>query len=182
VNNVCCNTACNGQCDGSCSSGTCASAAGKQCTPTAVGAATGTCDANHACRVQSCDATHCLNGGTCQAWTSTKCGTGCIDCTTGTATMHVTSATCDATGHCQLTCGPSSTAGANYADCNHNPADGCETDLGMDPNCGACGQVCTSCGITMPMPAWCAPVCASYPGNCYCGTFVMGPPPQVCFF
>jgi hypothetical protein len=32
-------------------------------------AASGACDANHNCIVQSCDSTHCINGGTCQAWT-----------------------------------------------------------------------------------------------------------------
>ncbi len=42
-------------------------------------------------------------------------------------------------GMCGLQCLP------NFADCNMNPADGCETDLRASAtNCGRCGMVCTS--------------------------------------
>jgi hypothetical protein len=35
------------------------------------------------------------------------------------------------------------TCNAGFADCNNNPADGCETNLTNDPNnCGACGNQC----------------------------------------
>jgi hypothetical protein len=34
-----------------------------------------------------------------------------------------------------------------YADCNHDPSDGCEVDLQMDlGNCGSCGHACTASG------------------------------------
>lgn len=37
------------------------------------------------------------------------------------------------------------TCNAGFADCNMNPADGCETNIANDPrNCGACGRVCAS--------------------------------------
>ena len=35
-----------------------------------------------------------------------------------------------------------------YADCNHDPADGCETPLNTPMNCGGCGQVCQQVGGT----------------------------------
>ncbi len=42
-------------------------------------------------------------------------------------------------GECRMACDPKS----NKADCNHQVADGCETDLRCDPNsCGACGLKC----------------------------------------
>jgi len=34
---------------------------------------------------------------------------------------------------------------ANRADCNNNPADGCETDTTQPQNCGSCGHVCLAC-------------------------------------
>src|SRR6185436_11025071 len=30
-----------------------------------------------------------------------------------------------------------------FANCDNNPANGCETDLATDNNCGACGVVCS---------------------------------------
>jgi hypothetical protein len=39
---------------------------------------------------------------------------------------------------------------AGFADCNNDPADGCETDVTSDvDNCGACGRVCTGANATM---------------------------------
>jgi hypothetical protein len=32
---------------------------------------------------------------------------------------------------------------AGFADCDRNPADGCEVDITTDANCGACGNACT---------------------------------------
>ena len=58
-----------------------------------------------------------------------KCGVAC-------ATTHA-SATC-AASKCVLACA------AGFADCDANPANGCEVDLAHDPkNCGACGKAPT---------------------------------------
>jgi hypothetical protein len=47
------------------------------------------------------------------------------------------SASCSA-GNCLL-----GACNAGFADCNHNPIDGCEVDLASDgSNCNACGNVC----------------------------------------
>ena len=44
-------------------------------------------------------------------------------------------------GTCGVTCAP------GHADCNGDPADGCEVDTATDPgNCGACGTTCTTAG------------------------------------
>jgi hypothetical protein len=49
---------------------------------------------------------------------------------------------------------PTTTCVALRADCNHDVADGCETDLGSDvSNCAACGSVC-------PKPANASATCA----------------------
>ena len=54
-----------------------------------------------------------------------KCGAKC-------SSVHGT-ATCTAAA-CSVTCS------AGYGDCDHDPSNGCETDLTRDPkNCGACG-------------------------------------------
>ncbi len=41
----------------------------------------------------------------------------------------------------------------NRADCNKDPADGCETDLTQPQNCGGCGHVCLACADAKCVPA-----------------------------
>jgi hypothetical protein len=50
-----------------------------------------------------------------------------------------------------------------HADCNNNPADGCETDLSRATTCGACT---TACGPTAPL---CTPVGATFRCSTGCG-------------
>jgi hypothetical protein len=53
-----------------------------------------------------------------------------------------------------------------FADCNGNPADGCEADLSFNGNCGACGKTCQGsevCGVN----GCCLP---SLPAGTYQGT------------
>ncbi len=80
----------------------------------------------------------------------TVCGTACVD--TAVDPLHCGSCTNDctalpgvngaavtcATSACVLTnaCAP------NRADCNNDPADGCEVDLTQAANCGSCGTAC----------------------------------------
>ena len=93
-------------------------------------------------------------GGTC----GTTCGPALTRCTATDGTDH-----CKDTAHDPANCGTCGTActtpvnavGActsgrctyvcaeGYLDCNVSAADGCETDIGNDPdNCGGCGHVC----------------------------------------
>jgi hypothetical protein len=41
-----------------------------------------------------------------------------------------------------------STCATNFADCDHDPNNGCETSLTTENNCGACGRDCTIDGAT----------------------------------
>lgn len=76
-------------------------------------------------------------------------------CSLSNATAGCTSASCVVT-----LCNP------NFADCDHNPANGCEQPLGSDNlNCGACGRACPS-GTACSMGA-CAGVCPL--GQTFCG-------------
>ncbi len=52
----------------------------------------------------------------------------------------------DVTGDaaCEVVCG------TNYADCDGDPQNGCETPLIAAPNCGACGVVCGPAGTCAP--------------------------------
>ena len=58
-------------------------------------------------------------------------------------------------GTCGVACAP------GHADCNGDPADGCEVDTATDPgNCGACGTTCTAAGPNQS-PACSAGQCAA---------------------
>ncbi len=49
---------------------------------------------------------------------------------------------------CPADCGACPGCPMGFADCNHDPADGCETPLNTPSNCGGCGQVCQQVGGT----------------------------------
>jgi Cys-rich repeat protein len=73
------------------------------------------------------------------------CGTCATVCPTG---AHVAARTC-VVGRCGITCD------VGFADCNGDPADGCEVDLVTTAaRCGACGTVC-------PARPHAAPACVS---------------------
>jgi hypothetical protein len=64
---------------------------------------------------------------------------------------------------------------ANRGDCNNDPADGCETDLGTTMNCGRCGTTCVE-------PS---PICTMMPGDggpasFRCGSGCVAPTPDRC--
>jgi len=60
----------------------------------------------------------------------------CGGCATACAYAHATTS-CSG-GQCQL-----AACQAGWGDCNHDPADGCEANLDLDPaNCGRCASAC----------------------------------------
>jgi hypothetical protein len=76
-----------------------------------------------------------------------------------------------ATYQCVATCDPT------HADCDHNPANGCETDLTGVANCGGCGMACanpnggTAC-VAQGAGHVCQPSCT--PGFAACGAPQLG--------
>jgi hypothetical protein len=72
-------------------------------------------------------------------------------------------ATCTG-GVCGIVCSP------GFADCDHNPANGCEIDIYTDPaNCGGCGM--SACQTTAPAAQCVANTVVTYsaPGACAAG-------------
>jgi hypothetical protein len=91
-------------------------------------------------------------------------GTPCDDANTCTSNDKCINGVCVGTPipNCALTC----TAG--YADCNQNPADGCETNLSTSlTNCGACGNVCSGAnGSATCIAGACGLTCNAGFANC----------------
>lgn len=99
----------------------------------------------------------------------TPCGTGQVTCGGVCTDIQTDAHNCGGCGNtCQFVNGAAQCVGgscrlaacnAGWADCNNNPADGCETNIANDNNnCGACGHVCgagTVCtnGVCGPPPA-----------------------------
>jgi hypothetical protein len=82
-------------------------------------------------------------GGTCVPSNDPSYGCGGASCAACTF-ANAANAACGADGTCKL--GPCI---GGYADCDGNPANGCETQLDRDPsNCSACGHVCGSANAT----------------------------------
>ena len=94
------------------------------------------------------------NGCETDIWADNSCGTVCaagsrINCTNR---PNTTGGTCGS-GTCTIMCS------AGFADCNGNPADGCEADLTARSSCRACGTVCTGTDMCCPTGAACRPTC-----------------------
>jgi hypothetical protein len=89
------------------------------CTVSTCNAGFGNCDGNgrNGCEAQLNTITDCG-----------MCGRSCMG-------ERVASATC-VSGACRLTCS------AGFADCDGNPANGCEVDLSSAMHCGACNRAC----------------------------------------
>lgn len=102
------------------------------------------CDPGQSCIARANGQIECI----CPAGT-TRCENNCVDIATdpfncGGCGINCTLASVNAQGvglcnygSCVFSCMQ------GWGDCNHDPKDGCEVNLGSDPrNCGACGKVC----------------------------------------
>lgn len=97
--------------------------AGKDAAPDAPGCPTGYLDC----------------GGTCTLDNVTNCGSCGHDCAN---LPNVTGGvTCSATGVCTFT---NVDCATGFAHCTSDPDNGCETNITVSPNCGACGTVCSA--------------------------------------
>ena len=106
-------------------------ACGVACPP-APANATATCT-NKTCGFSCTTGYANCGGGVCTNITDVD---NCGACGTVCGSTHTTNVAC-AAGACQLTCEE------DFANCNQNPSDGCETDTTTDNNnCGGCGTTC----------------------------------------
>jgi hypothetical protein len=138
------------------------------CTNSKAGGHFGDCDNNTA---NGCETD--LNAGKAPSGnTILDCGscTSAGICTTPHSTPTCTKGVC---GH--GACDP------GYADCNGVAADGCETNLAANPNCGVCGRTCdvnTTLCSPSPSPVYvcagtgCGPGLATCPTGGSCGTAI----------
>ena len=126
------------------------------------------------CSVASCDQGFgdCNNNPTdgCEADLSSdplncaKCGTACAS--TASACGNGSFPACNAIPVCRAGLCGLGDCNAGYADCNKDPADGCEVDLLTDGNnCGACGMTCA--GLPHASPACSGAACTV--GTCDAG-------------
>lgn len=135
----------------------------------ACGNACGTANATAACTAGACGLAcnagyadcNGLNADGCETsllLDAANCG-GCgIACSAPNATPACAGGAC-AVGTCN----------AGFADCNGNPADGCEVDFATDPNnCGGCGNVCSAANGTSACVSGLCAVAACNPGYADC--------------
>ncbi|MFO0653073.1 MAG: hypothetical protein U0326_43040 [Polyangiales bacterium] len=134
----------------------------------------GACSATGASR--ACPAGQVCSAGACAA----TCGTGtvacdglCIDASADPANCGACRAACalaNATASCVARTCRVLACRAGYADCDRNPANGCEVSIGGSDraNCGACGRVCALPNATGACAAGaCVPgACAAGFGDC----------------
>lgn len=119
------------------------------------------CDGNGACTT-TCD----TGFADCDGMASNGCETDTAndpsDCgTCGKACPGPTGQATCTSGACGLTCP------AGFADCNANPADGCETSVTTTTHCGTCSKACTNGnGTTACTGGGCTPTCATGFADC----------------
>src|SRR5664280_417953 len=123
-----------------------ASCVSSTCTLGACTAGYGNCDGSPA---NGCEVNLKTDANNCNA-----CGTKCTYA--------------NATGTCSNGICAMGTCNAGYADCDGNPANGCEVNLKTDiNNCNACGTICSASGGTPACTAGsCGIACASGFGDC----------------
>ena len=122
----------------------------------------------------ACSAGQVCNGGMCQAncaMGTVRCGASCVDvqsnpmhcgrCDNACPNAPNSTATCSA-GTCGSRCA------VGFADCDMNPANGCEVDTSSSAmHCGRCGNACTGANGTPTCSAgMCSLMCNAGFGDC----------------
>jgi hypothetical protein len=107
------------------------------------GAACSLANATSTCATGTCEIQSCNSGwGNCDGVTANGCETSlttltnCGSCGAACSLANAT-ATC-ATGACEI-----ASCDSGWGNCDGNTANGCETQLNSDTNCGGCGVSCT---------------------------------------
>src|SRR5579871_180053 len=108
----------------------------------------GQCPQGHYCKVQSDTVANCVIGctGDQQCGNGKCCGGSCSDVSSDAFNCGQCNKACAGT-HQSATCNNGVCSGGacdpGWGDCDGNPANGCETNLHVDPNnCTACGMKC----------------------------------------
>jgi hypothetical protein len=175
--------ACRAACAGAqvCSAGRCGTVCGAgemNCSGSCANLATstahcGACDracaapanATAACTTGRCGFTCLANFGDCDGNAANGCETSLLTTPTSCGRCGTTCALANATAACNMGACVVARCDAGFADCNANPADGCEVDTRGDRgNCGACGRACS---LTNATAACVAGACAV--GSCNAG-------------
>ncbi len=121
------------------------------------------------CSLGVCARSECAAGrGDCDGIPSNGCET---DITTSAANCGACGNACSlphAVPACVSSACVIASCAPGWADCNHNPADGCEVNVTSDPaHCGACGTACSTVhGTATCAASTCGIVCATGWGNC----------------
>jgi hypothetical protein len=123
-----------------------------------------------ACQNGVCQVSMCLNGfSDCNMMANDGCES---NTQTDLQNCGACGNACPMPAHSKVACwiGACSVIGCDslFADCDKNPANGCEADLNKPDNCGVCGNVCGAVANGQPGCAKgvCAPTCNPGFGNC----------------
>ncbi len=161
--------------DGDCAVGACA-AGRNDCDRVALNgceADTQNDGANCGACGRSCGTGFVCNSGACSmtcATGRTACGAVCVDVRTNPSHCGACGNACPARANATSTCSASAcgiVCNAGYADCDGNPANGCEASLSAAATCGACGRACTALNATSTCAGGaCGFVCSAGYGDC----------------
>jgi hypothetical protein len=84
---------------------------------------------------------------------------------------HVCNPTSESCASCAEDCGACASCAMGSADCDGNPGNGCETNLGSGQSCGGCGHTCDAVGgsnscVLVGATYTCKPVCDAGHADC----------------
>ncbi len=133
----------------------------------ACGVACTNADGTTSCTAGAC-APVCATGfGDCDGNKANGCETNLTSSLTNCGSCGSVCSLPNANTACQTSVCVITSCKPGFADCDLNPANGCETPLNTTTNCGGCGVACTNAnGTTSCAAGACAPSCAAGYGDC----------------